>query len=63
MRRRIAGTLELKISVMRFLEFKVLGVATLTHWLKIFKNERSSLHSFPFVDISDEVVLKLKTKY
>lgn len=62
-RSRISGTLDLKISVMKFLEFKVLGVSALKSWIKIFRKERTRLHSFPFINFSNEVVLKLKTKY
>ena len=62
-RRRISGTLDLKISVMKYLEFKVLGVQSLKNWTKVFKKERTRLHTFPFINMSNEVVLKLKTKY
>jgi hypothetical protein len=62
-RRRIAGTLDLKISVMKFLDFKIMGQHKLKEWIKIFRKERTRLHSFPFINISNDVVLKLKTKY
>lgn len=62
-RRRISGTLDLNISVMKFLDFKIMGQNKLADWIKIFRKERINLHSFPFLHISNEVVLKLKTKY
>lgn len=62
-RKRIDGLLELKISMMKFLSFKVLGVSKLRGWLDLFRPARLRLPSFPFLPVSNEIVLQLKTKY
>jgi hypothetical protein len=62
-RKRIDGILDLKISLMKFLDFKTLGQSKLKGWVDIFQKARFALHSFPFFPVSNEVVLQLKTKY
>lgn len=62
-RRRIDGVLELKISMMKFLDFKTLGQTKLKGWISIFKHARTSIPSFPFFPVSNEIILKLRTKY
>ena len=62
-RKRIDGILELRISLMRLLDFRTMGQAKLRGWMDIFKNARYTLHSFPFFPVSNEVILQIKTKY
>jgi len=62
-RKRIDGILELKISLMKFLDFRTLGQSRLRGWLDIFRHARSTLHTFPFLPLSNEITLQLKTKY
>jgi hypothetical protein len=62
-RKRIDGVLELKVAIMKYLDFKVMGHSRLRGWLDIFAESRIHLHTFPFFAMSNEVVLQLKTKY
>lgn len=62
-RKRIDGILELKISMMKFLDFRTMGQSKLKGWLQIFRDARTTLHTFPFLPLSNEVTLQLKTKY
>lgn len=62
-RKRIDGVLELKVSLMKMIDFSTLGHARLRCWLSIFKDVRYSIPGFPFFKVSNEIVLKLKTKY
>lgn len=62
-RKRIDGLLELKISMMKFMSFKVLGATKLRGWLDLFRPARLRLPTYPFLPVSNEIVLQLKTKY
>lgn len=62
-RKRIDGVLELKVSLMKLLDFSTMGHSRLKGWLSIFKDVRYSIPGFPFFKVSNEVVLRLKTKY
>lgn len=62
-RKRIDGVLDLKISMMKFFDFRTMGHSKIKGGLSIFKNARNSIQTFPFFSVSNEIVLKLKTKY
>lgn len=60
---RIAGIADLNIILLQSQEFKMLGHSRLKGWSHIFRHMKSREHFFPFVAISNEITLKLKTKY
>lgn len=62
-KRRIDRILELKVSLMKYLDFRTLGHSKLQGWLSIFRDCRTSLHTYPFIQTSNEIVMQLKTKY
>lgn len=49
--------------MMKYLDFRMMGQSKLKGWLQIFRDARTTLHTFPFMPLSNEVVLQLKTKY
>lgn len=62
-RRRIDGILDLKLSLMKLIDFRILGHSKIKNWLDIFKGAKTVIATFPFHQISNEVILKLRTKY
>ena len=60
---RLSGVLDLNIILLQSQEFKILGYQRLKGWTNIFRNMKIREHFFPFVPISNEISLKLKTKY
>ena len=60
---RISGLMGLNVVLLQSQEFRILGYGRLNGWTHIFRNMKNRQHFFPFVPISNEINLKLKTKY
>lgn len=60
---RISGIMDQNIILLQSKEFKILNYDRLKGWTQIFRNMKNREHFFPFVPISNNITLKLKTKY